>query len=507
MIASTIDSGKICLDVETLAAKLDGYVRTAVDLGRCQYDVERDVLSQVLRIGKAAMDLYLQLQGDGDLGSTVSTADGGELERSTEPVARSLRTVFGEHAFNAYVYAPGPKQKIVLRPIDARLQLPAGKFSYLYEEFSQYFCVEQAFGVAAERLEAVFGQTTSVDSLESISRRLGEQAQEFMQNLPVPPAAKEGELFVATSDAKGVPLVKADAERIPVFETRERPGNRRMATLGCVYSVDRHVRTAQDILEALFREKRDDAPQAPRPEPQFKQMVARFTHTYDDGPEQIVVPGAMEAFSWIAMQVDQRRRPGQLVIRLMDGQESLWDTADCCLADVPPECQVDVLDIIHVAGYVWRAAKAFESSQEHREAFVWGRLERILEGDAKGVVAGLRRMATIRGVNGIALREVCGVCRYLENNLHRMRYDEYLREGYPIATGVIEGACRHLVKDRMERSGMRWTLEGAQAMLNVRSTIASSYWNEFNQFRMTAEQNRLHVHAALAHNGQATIRV
>ncbi len=156
---------------------------------------------------------------------------------------------------------------------------------------------------------------------------------------------------------------------------------------------------------------------------------------------------------------------------------------------------------------MWRAAKAFESSQEHREAFVWGRLERILEGDAKGVVAGLRRMATLRGMCGIALREVCDVCRYLENNLHRMHYDEYLREGYPIATGVIEGACRHLVKDRMERSGMRWTLEGAQAMLNVRSTIASSYWNEFNQFRMAAEQKRLHVHAALVHNGQTTVRV
>ncbi len=505
MIAVTIGSGKSDLALKKLAMELDGYVRTAVDLGQRQYDVEREVLAQVLRIGKAAMDLYLRLKGDGDLGPTVSTADGQELERSPEPVARPLRTVFGEHTFDAYVYAPGAKQKIVLRPIDARLELPAGKFSYLYEEFSQYFCVEQAFGTATERLEAVLGKKTSVDSLESISRRLGEQAEEFLENLPVPPAAQEGELFVATSDGKGVPLVKADAERIPAFETRERPGNRRMATLGCVYSVDRHVRSAQDILEALFREERDDALRAPRPEPCFKQLVARFTRTYDDGPEQIVVSGAIEAFSWIATQVAQRRRPGQLVIRLMDGQPSLWDAADCCLADVPPECQVDVLDILHVAGYVWRAAKAFESSQEHREAFVWGRLERILEGDAKGVVAGLRRMATIRGLCGIPLREILDVCRYLENNLHRMRYDEYLREGYPIATGVIEGACRHLVKDRMERSGMRWTLEGAQAMLNVRSTIASSYWNEFNQFRMAAEQKRLHPHAALAHNRQAPV--
>ena len=154
MIAVTIGSGKSDLELKKLAMELDGYVRTAVDLGQRQYDVEREVLSQVLRIGKAAMDLYLRLQGDGDLGATVSTADGQELDRSPEPVARPLRTVFGEHTFDAYVYAPGAKQKIVLRPIDARLELPVGKFSYLYEEFSRYFCVEQAFGPATERLEA-----------------------------------------------------------------------------------------------------------------------------------------------------------------------------------------------------------------------------------------------------------------------------------------------------------------------------------------------------------------
>ena len=134
MIVATIDFSKRGLELQELAAEIEGYVRTAVDAGRRQYDVERDVLSQALRIGKAAMDWYLQLPGDGDWGLLVSTADGEELERSAEPVARPLRTVFGEHTFDAYVYAPGPKQKIVLRPIDARLQLRAGKFSYLYEE-------------------------------------------------------------------------------------------------------------------------------------------------------------------------------------------------------------------------------------------------------------------------------------------------------------------------------------------------------------------------------------
>ena len=86
-----------------------------------------------------------------------------------------------------------------------------------------------------------------------------------------------------------------------------------------------------------------------------------------------------------------------------------------------------------------------------------------------------------------------------------MGYDEYLRAGYPITTGVIEGACRHLVKDRLERSGMRWTLAGAAAMLNIRAVIASSFWNDFNRRCMTAEQHRLHPNAQLV-NHQRPLR-
>ena len=91
-------------------------------------------------------------------------------------------------------------------------------------------------------------------------------------------------------------------------------------------------------------------------------------------------------------------------------------------------------------------------------------------------------------------------CNYLANNVHRMRYDEYLKAGYPIATGVIEGACRHVIKDRMEQGGMRWTLEGAKAMLNVRSVLASSESKNFSQWRQTEEAKRVHPHWALVEN-------
>ena len=117
---------------------------------------------------------------------------------------------------------------------------------------------------------------------------------------------------------------------------------------------------------------------------------------------------------------------------------------------------------------------------------------RFLQGEARGVIRGIRRMTTERGLGGKRVKDVNRACNYLENNLERMRYDEYLAAGYPIASGVIEGACRHLVKDRMERAGMRWTIDGAQAMLDLRSTYINDQWAAFQTHRITTETARLY---------------
>ena len=149
--------------------------------------------------------------------------------------------------------------------------------------------------------------------------------------------------------------------------------------------------------------------------------------------------------------------------------------------DVAAELTVDILDILHVSSYVWRAAKIFHRHKEHQEAFARDRLKRILEGEVRSVIIGLRRMAKQHKLEGDPLKEINTVCGYFESHIQRMNYDEYLAAGYPIASGVIEGACRHLVKDRMERTGMRWTLEGAQAMLHLRALYQSSYWDKFHE--------------------------
>lgn len=516
-----------------MAQELEQFVAVAAQQGMSLYDAEKSCLATVLKMGRRAVEVLLQLQGDGDLGPTVQTAEGKTLQRSSEPVDRPLRTIFGEHVVRAYVYRPGPKKKIALRPIDARLGLSDRKGSYLWEEFSQYFCVEQAFGQAAAALEMVLGQQLAVDTLERINQRVGEQAEAFLAALPAVPPEEEGELLVVSADAKGVPLIREGVPAAPAHGPKpSRPGDRRMATLACVYSVDRYERSAEDVVAALFRDERPaDQKQTPRPRPCHKRMTACFPTVADEGTaDALPIRGDVRAWTWAAEEIEARRREGQTLIRLCDGQVSLWNSSDVCLgldedsaadeepaaaevaamltdsaagpaAPAPPGTNVvDILDLLHVCSYAWLAARAFGGQNAAVERFVRQWMLRILQGRAADVIKGLRSMASRRKLRGEKLKDVHKTCNYFQNNLHRMRYDEYLAHGYPIASGVIEGACRHLVKDRMERSGMRWKEENAGAMLFVRALKVTELWDDFQQHRQAEEQTRLHPHRQLLEN-------
>src|SRR5450631_2755114 len=304
ILASSLNLGKTDALVN-LADDLAVFVRQAAQEGADLDTVERGAFARVLEIGRAAVDFFLDAQGDGDLGASIASKDGVVLHRSDSVQKRPLRTIFGEHVLQTYVYSRGSKTKIELRPIDARINLPEGKASYLLQEFTQLFCVEKAFGVGARKFKTVFGQKLSVDVLEDINRAMGEQADRFLDQLSTPPADKEGTILVATADGKGVPLVKQDAQKVPAFDKKERPGNRRMATLGCVYSVDPYVRTAEQIVAALFRDTTVCQPQD-RPAACGKRYRAYFAAAA--GTDAAALPSAYRTWTWLADEVTARRR-------------------------------------------------------------------------------------------------------------------------------------------------------------------------------------------------------
>ncbi len=116
----------------------------------------------------------------------------------------------------------------------------------------------------------------------------------------------------------------------------------------------------------------------------------------------------------------------------------------------------------------------------------------ILEGKSSLVAAGMRRSATKRKLSSEERKSVDTCARYLLNNSAYLKYDEYLKLGLPIATGVIEGACRHLIKDRMDITGARWSLKGAEAVLRLRSLYISGDWHEYWRFHSQQEHRRNH---------------
>lgn len=463
--------------------QLKHFVRRSARQGRPIREFETKLLAMLLEVGHDCCTEYLRLQGDGDLGPSIDSEE-GPMTRSDKPRPRELRTLFGEHVYHAYVYGRNLDRKIDFRPVDVRMQLPESKFSPRFQEISHLLGVEQAFNRSAKTLDAIFGETISVNSLERIHANLAESAEQFLFELPIPAAKDEGEILVVSGDGKGIPMVRETTQKVPAFEKREHPGNRQMATLATVYSVDRFVRTPEQIVDALFREPTDEPP-TKRPEPVGKAVVGCRTRVEEN---EEPMPGDIQAFTWAAEQVRRRHQKGQPLVRLMDGQASLWNTATFCLGD---RSTIDILDIIHVSSYVWSAAKILESHREHQEAYARDWRLRILQGKVSGVISSLRQQATKRKLSKKDREAIGRICNYFQKNRYRMQYHEYLREGYPIATGVIEGACRHLVMDRMCRTGMRWKVPGSQAMLHLRAIHQADLSDTFHDYRARLERDRI----------------
>jgi hypothetical protein len=173
---------------------------------------------------------------------------------------------------------------------------------------------------------------------------------------------------------------------------------------------------------------------------------------------------------------------------LLDGERALWDAQ----AVYFPEA-TGIPDLFHVLERLWAVAHCFhaEGSEAARQ-FVEERLRDLLQGRVGYVIAGLRRRLSRGKLSGPKRTVVKAAVEYLANNRAPMRYDESLAAGYPIGSGVAEGACRHLVKDRLEQTGMRWTVPGAQAMLHVRALYLNDQWGKFLEFRVEQEQARLY---------------
>jgi hypothetical protein len=480
-------------DLLHILGELDALVRHAAENGTAIHEVEQAVWQRVLQIGRTLLAKFMGLLGSGDMGESVTLPDGQVCQRLDELHSRRYVSIFGAFELQRTVYGSRAGQKIAFVPLDNRLQLPQGAFSYLLQDWDQSLCVEEAFGQAARTVARMLGLQQSVDSLERMNAQMAKSVEAFRAERALPPPEEEGDIVVSSADGKGVVMRRGDgAHPPPPHRTKgDKASRKEMAIVGAVYTVDRHVRTPAEVVAALFGDDRDQ-PKRPRPRPCHKQTMASLTYTDAAGSHS----GMENTYLWMLEEIWARNRGFvKEMVHLCDGQETLWEARQ---RHLPQRNMVDILDLLHVTPRLWQAAHVFFAEKSPAaEQFVRARVLKVLQGQVELVIRGLRGMGTKRRLSGSKKATLTKVCAYLENNRGRMRYDEYLAKGYPIASGVIEGACRHLVKDRMERAGMHWTRAGAQAMLDVRSIHTNGDWELYQTYRIERETNTLYPWRAL----------
>lgn len=439
------------------------------------YEAELRLFRGVLALGRTLLRLFFEQRAAERPVGPVPAADGTVLAyHDRRPV--TYLSVFGKLVFARHAFA-APGQAMV-SPLDAELSLPERCYSDLLREWSGFGSADGSFREVAAFLERILGWPLSVQALETTAREDAVDVAAFYER-PVEVDAAVAEaatILVAQADGKGVPVVQPTPAAPPARRGKGAPPNRlREAVVTALYTIEPYRRTPEEVAAVLLHD--DDRPAAaPRPRPIAKELRA-------------TLDGKAVAMTRLAQRVQQRLGP-QIADRvaLTDGAPALQDQVRAALPDFPL-----VLDIIHAVEYLWRAANAMLGERHpERTAWVRGHLLTLLHGRTDQVVAALEDDAATRPLSAAQQQVVATTLGYYRRNAPYMRYDQYLARGWPIGTGVVEGACGHLVKDRMEQAGMRWTKPGAHAILDLRAIRLTDDWDAYWAFHRQRQHHRLY---------------
>ena len=499
---------------EAMLAFLETKAQEALREGRWMdhSDMERKLEEGGRELMREMMQAWLNLMAQAEAQGAVVDAEGEERTRRRVHT-RHLETIFGEVAVERLGY--GAEGKDSLHPLDAHLNLPEELYSFEVRRRVAEEAARSSFEEARKTLARYTGADVPKRQMEELVQRAASDFDDFYewrrqegQAAPEPAAAS---LLVLSADATGVLMREEDlrpATREAARRARAERGGKgalgqapkrhrtRMAVVASVYTVAPYVRTPDDVLRALAEGERGPSK---RPKPEHKRVLASVEKEVWDVLE--------EAFhDALDRDVDRKLK----WVCVVDGHEHQLAVIRKLAKAYGAKLTI-VIDLYHVLQYVWKAGHALagvdpdetEETNDQRDRlrvrhWVLERIGRILEGDASQVAAGMRRSATNRKLSRKRRKPVDTCADYLLKYRPHLHYNTYLAAGMPIASGVIEGACRHLVKDRLALTGARWRLQGAEAVLRLRALHHSGDFEQYWRFHKAREHERNH-RASFAH--------
>jgi len=473
--------------------KIFDFARNAAREGQQAHEAEEGIFRRVFRIAYYALESYFAENGTGDVGTAIEREDGVMLERESSLRPRVYFSVFGKLDVPRTCYrAPGEPGVF---PLDEQVNFPMRRYSHFLQEWMAEFCVEQPFSESASKLKRFFDLDLAESVLGTAARERQVDYDAFYEQKAPPTPETEGELQVVSFDGKGVPVIRAEAAKLKAkLGKGEKRQKKKEALVGVSYTVDRKERRPEELAETLVEpekararraaaSRKEGASGAERKEPKARNI--RRMASLKRKKKKV-----MKAIKQDAERRDPERRR-DLVI-LLDGALGLWALVLTLFRSWGNKVW-RILDIIHVMKYLWEAGTALHGEGSGlTRVWVKRQLTQILKGRVGYVIGGLKQTITKRGLKGARRKALEKAIGYFEKHKRWMRYHEYLAAGLPVATGVVESACGSVVKNRMEGEGKRWSVEGAESILLLRSLKKSGDLQTYWQFHALRERERLY---------------
>jgi hypothetical protein len=471
----TFNSDQIIQEVHKEFEQMLDFVTNEAAYTATADQIERGLFKRLLQMGYQLLCLFFEMRSQASSRDTYQTAEGQTLPYHRDS-QRTYLSLFGKLSIaRPYFYLQDVGSAC---PLDAELSLGEDRYSNMVCELTEYLGVYGAYHKAVEMMERMFDVRLSTRALqEQILQDAADVTAYYEQQEP-PLVTTEAEVLVIQADGKGVPIIKDTTAESPVRLSKgQKRGQKKEAIVTTAYTLATAPRTADAVLNTYY--KLADAPECDpvtRSGPQNKRIWA-------------TLEGKDTALDRLVQQVTARTGEHiQHRVALCDGCAALQTR----IAHYFPDFTL-ILDFIHANEYLWDVANALlgESSAE-RLPWMVTHTRQLLTGQAQAVIDEFRLLSRASSTTVAQQEQLNKTANYFERNLPYMDYAAYLAQGWPIASGVIEGACRHFVKDRCELSGMRWSQLGAEQLLHLRAVAENDDWDAYHDFRRRARHQRLY---------------
>lgn len=457
------------------------------------HTVELNIFESLLQVGLSLLNYFIILSCEIVKQSGVPDDSQGVKMYNSGTRERRYRSIFGTLSVKRTRYYSREEGKIFY-PLDKRLSLPAGVYSYLLQDWLSYGAVDLDFQASVDFVGRILNQSLHGIQSGRLTYDFSSDVEDFYEDFDWE-EQQEGSHLVAGYDGKGVPIIRSQTEQAPQSVSvrlgrGQSKGVKKEAVVSLTSSFTPRKRTVKQIIDSLFETYQREA---------LKQSTNR--HKWHDNKHiRAFLSQKQRAIDYGLDNLLKRDKSGKKpIVILVDGDRSLKKAVERGAVQKGITHRIDayVLDLIHVIEYIWKVANAYIGEKnEHRVNWVKKQVEDLLNGSVQQVIKNWKQLQSAKKYSVNQAYNIQRGITYFENHQSMMKYDEYLSKGYPITTGAVESACGHFVKSRMERNAMHWSKEGAQKMLNIRAIKKNEHWEQYTHRYIKTQQDKLYRRAA-----------